>query len=73
MRRAALALVLTLAACSGEPVVFYNPKNGAMTECVPVDLDPFLDQCIATYQRAGWVRLIGPIINREKPPTLTQP
>ena len=73
MRRPALTLMLTLAACSSDPVVFYNPKNGAITECVPVDVDPFLDQCIATYQRAGWVRLTDPVINRENPPTSTSP
>jgi hypothetical protein len=70
-KRFAAALTLTLGACSGEPVAFYNPTNGAITECVAVDLDPFLDQCIFTYEKAGWVRLTDPLIIRERPPVAT--
>jgi hypothetical protein len=68
----AVLLALALGACSGERIAFYNPANGAIAECVPADLDPFLDQCIFTYQRAGWVKLTEPIIIREKPPVTTR-
>ena len=68
-----VALTLLAATCSTESPVFYNVANGAITECVPTDLDPFLDQCIWTYQRAGWVKYTEPIIRRESPPTLSSP
>lgn len=68
-----MALALVTATCSADPATFYNPTNGAITECVSSDLDPFLDRCIMTYQRAGWVRMTGPIIARERPPTVTPP
>jgi hypothetical protein len=69
--RFTVSLALALGACSGEPVTFYNPANGAITECVAIDTDPFLDQCIFTYQKAGWVRLTEPLIIREVPPVAT--
>jgi hypothetical protein len=68
----AVLLALALGACSGEPVTFYNPANGAIAECVPADQDPFLDQCIFTYKKAGWVRLSEPLIIREVPPKTTR-
>jgi len=69
-----VALTLALATCAGDPVAFYNPASGAISECVAGDSDPFLDQCIATYQKSGWVRMTGPIVAREKPPvTTTEP
>jgi hypothetical protein len=69
-----LALALLGAACSAaDRPAFYNPANGAVAECVSTDLDPFLDQCISTYQRAGWVTFTAPIINRETPPSSSSP
>jgi hypothetical protein len=64
----AICLVATM--CTTDPPVFYNPANGAITECVASDLDPFLTTCKATYKRAGWVEVTGPIIGRETPPTV---
>jgi hypothetical protein len=67
----ALSLALALGACSSEPVAFYNPTNGAITQCVAADLDPFLDRCIAAYKQAGWLELTEPLIIREAPPVTT--
>lgn len=66
-----VALTLALSTCAADPVAFYDPKSGAINECVTGDSDPFLDQCIATYQKAGWVRMTGPIVVRERPPVTT--
>jgi hypothetical protein len=65
------ALALVAATCAQEPPVFYNPANGAIAQCQASELDPYLDQCIATYERAGWVEYTQPIINRETPPTMS--
>ena len=67
----ALALTLAVTTCVGDPVTFYDPRNGAIGECAPGESDPFADQCIATYQRAGWVRMTEPILLRERPPVTT--
>jgi len=64
------ALTLVAATCSGEPAAFYNPKTGVVASCEATDLDPLGDECAATYQRAGWETMSGPIIRREKPPTI---
>ncbi|HUH86260.1 MAG TPA: hypothetical protein VLX85_16750 [Stellaceae bacterium] len=64
-----MALVLLVTTCSGDPPAFYNPANGAITQCMPSDFDPSLANCIATYQNAGWVSYSKPIIGRETPPT----
>lgn len=71
--RPALSVALTLVAatCSGEPAAFYNPKSGAITQCLPSELDPNGDECVATYQRAGWEAFTAPVIRRETPPTIT--
>jgi hypothetical protein len=69
-----VALAFLAAACSAvDSPAFYNPANGAIAECVPSDLDPFLDQCISTYRRAGWVKFTAPIISRETPPSSSSP
>jgi hypothetical protein len=67
------ALVLLAATCSAEPPAFYNPANGAIAECRGSELDPYGDRCIATYERAGWVKYAQPIINRETPPATASP
>lgn len=68
-----VALALLVATCSGDPPAFYNPKNGAMAQCVPTDNDPSLRRCMATYQDAGWVRYDAPVIGRETAPTVSSP
>jgi hypothetical protein len=68
----ALALLLTTCATTERPA-FYNPTTGATAQCQASDLDPFFDRCVSTYERAGWVSLSQPTINREAPPTVTSP
>jgi hypothetical protein len=67
-----VALTLLAATCSEQPAAFYNPKNGVITQCEGSDLDPLGDECIATYQRAGWEKFTAPVIRRETPPRITQ-
>ncbi len=64
----AMALTLAVSTCASDPIDFYDPRSGAIGQCVVADSDPFRDQCIATYQRAGWVRMSEPILVRERPP-----
>jgi hypothetical protein len=64
-----VALALLVTTCAGDPPTFYNPRSGAMNQCVQTDWDPSLRQCIATYENAGWVRYTAPIINRETAPS----
>jgi hypothetical protein len=73
LRASSVALTLVGATCSDNPPTFYNPKTGVIAPCLPTDLDPMADECIATYQRAGWQKVTGPIINRETPPKASSP
>lgn len=70
-RRSALVVTLALAAatCSAQAPSFYNPSNGAVSECTGTRFDPYGDKCVATYERAGWVRVSGPVISRTRPPS----
>jgi len=63
-----LTLTLLAATCSGDPAAFYNPTSGAIAQCQVSDLDPFGDQCMATYEKAGWEKLTGPVSHRDTPP-----
>ncbi len=66
---AACALIAFAAtSCTADAPAFYNERTGAVAQCAASQLDPFGDECVATYKRAGWVEMTGPIIGREAPP-----
>ncbi len=65
---ASVAIAFAATTCTASAPVFYNERTGAVAQCTASELDPFGDECAATYKRAGWVEMTGPIIGREAPP-----
>lgn len=65
---ASVAIAVAATACTADAPAFYNERTGAVAQCTASQLDPFGDECVATYKRGGWVEMTAPVIGREAPP-----